>query len=209
MLDAVATNLTPVAMTTRSAHVDAFIRIATVLFQSDAQSLASRDFAARVFEKLKEPSDDGKRQHERYSACEWIDRALAPLINEPSPFGAAARAIKALEPELGWARRSSGSNGSDNYIEGHVHGMICGPRGAESRYDVQLGFSIMVPHVRYPDHSHPPEEAYVLFTEGDFRQLDGEWFHPGIGGGIHNPPHGRHAMRSGAAPFFAIWCLLT
>ncbi|HJV72663.1 MAG TPA: dimethylsulfonioproprionate lyase family protein, partial [Noviherbaspirillum sp.] len=36
----------------------------------------------------------------------------------------------------------------------------------------------------------------------------GEWFHPGIGGGIHNAPNSLHAMRSGPAPFFAIWCLL-
>jgi hypothetical protein len=87
--------------------------------------------------------------------------------------------------------------------------MICGPGGAESRYDVQLGFSLMLPHVRYPDHSHPPEEAYVLFTPGEFRQNGGAWFDPGIGGGIHNVRNNPHAMRSGAVPFLAMWTLLT
>ncbi len=42
-------------------------------------------------------------------------------------MGDAARAVKALEPDLGWSRRTSGSNGSENYIEGHVNGMVCGP----------------------------------------------------------------------------------
>jgi hypothetical protein len=86
--------------------------------------------------------------------------------------------------------------------------MICGPGGAESRDDIQLGFSLMMPNVRYPDHGHAPEEAYMLMTAGEFRQQNGAWFDPGIGGGIHNPPGALHAMRSGDAPFLAIWCLL-
>ena len=87
--------------------------------------------------------------------------------------------------------------------------MVCGPGGTESRYDVQLGFSVLAPNVRYPDHSHPPEEAYVLLTAGEFRQGNGEWFDPGIGNGIHNAPGSVHAMKSGNVPLLAIWCLLT
>lgn len=196
-------------MTTRPENIQAFIQIADVLFQSQKLPEAGRAVAAQVFARLQTPSDDGVRHNTRYPACEWLDAALAPIIGDDTPYGAAARAIKALEPALGWTRRTSGVNGSDNYIDGHVHGMICGPGGAESRYDVQLGFSIMVPNVRYPDHHHPPEEGYVLLTAGEFRQKGGEWFNPGIGGGIHNPPGSLHAMRSGPVPFLAIWCLLT
>ena len=196
-------------MTTRSANVQAFIQTAEELFQSGKLPEAGRVLASRVFERLRTPSDDGKRHSARYPACDWIGPALAPVIEQPTLIGAAARLIRSQDPVLGWSRRSSGLRGSENYIEGHVHGMICGPGGAESRYDVLLGFSVMAPDVRYPDHSHPPEEAYVLFTEGAFRQRDGEWFNPGIGGGIHNPPGNQHAMRSGAVPFLAIWCLLT
>ncbi|WP_024302078.1 dimethylsulfoniopropionate lyase [Pseudogulbenkiania sp. MAI-1] len=196
-------------MTTRPEDVQAFIRIAEALFQSQKLPEAGRAVAAQVFARLQTPSDDGVRHSTRYPACEWLDAALASIAEDDTPYGAAARAIKLLEPALGWSRRTSGANGSENYIDGHVHGMICGPGGAESRYDVQLGFSIMSPHVRYPDHSHPPEEAYVLLTDGEFRQKDGEWFNPGIGGGIHNAPSSLHAMRSGSAPFLAIWCLLT
>jgi hypothetical protein len=196
-------------MTTRPQTVDTFIRAADVLFQSDSLTPGGRAVAARVFERLRVPSDDGKRRAERFPACDWLDRALATVIGEPTQMGDAARAVKALEPQLGWSRRTSGANGSADYVEGHVNGMICGPGGTESRYDVQLGFSLLRPGVRYPDHRHPPEEAYVLFTAGEFRQLEGEWFNPGIGGGMHNLPNAQHAMRSGTAPLFAIWCLLT
>ncbi|WP_084688103.1 dimethylsulfoniopropionate lyase [Paraburkholderia oxyphila] len=193
---------------TRPENVSAFVRIAEGLFQADRLPLAGRAVASRVFERLQTCSDDGVRHSTRYPACEWLDAALASITHERPPLGTAAQTIKSLEPVLGWSRRTSGSQGSENYIDGHVHGMICGPGGAESRYDVQLGFTVLLPNVRYPDHSHPPEEAYVLLTAGEFRQQDGEWFNPGIGGGIHNSPGSLHAMRSGSAPFLAIWCLL-
>jgi hypothetical protein len=196
-------------MTQRPEAIESFIRIAKPLFQSTKLPDAGRLVASRVFERLRTPSDDGNRHAARYPACDWLDAALAAVLDEPTGIGDAARALKQLEPLLGWSRRTSGLHGSDNYVEGHVHGMICGPRGAESRYDVQLGFSVLEPNIRYPDHSHPPEEAYVLLTAGEFRQKDGDWFDPGIGGGIHNAPGSLHAMRSGAAPFCAIWCLLT
>ncbi|WP_321798005.1 dimethylsulfoniopropionate lyase [Caballeronia sp. J97] len=196
-------------MNQRPENVTTFIDIAEKLFRSETLPEAGRHVAARVFERLRTPSDDGARRRTRYPACEWLDATLAPFIDDDTGFGAAARVIKALEPDIGWSRRSSGMNGSDGYIEAHVHGMICGPGGAESRYDVQLGFSLMLPRTRYPDHSHPPEEAYVLFTAGEFRQDGGEWIDPGIGGGIHNVRKNPHAMRSGDVPFLAIWCLLT
>jgi Dimethlysulfonioproprionate lyase len=34
------------------------------------------------------------------------------------------------------------------------------------RDDVTLGISLMAPHVRYPDHQHPPEEIYVSLASG-------------------------------------------
>ncbi|WP_322061360.1 dimethylsulfonioproprionate lyase family protein [Paraburkholderia sp. J63] len=192
----------------RPADLEQFIRVARTLFQAPALPDTARQLAVKVFERLDHPSDDGKRNSKRYPACELLDPALEPVLGEPSDLGVAARAIKTLAPSIGWQRRTSGLNGSDNYVENHVHGMICGPGGMESRYDVQLGFSLLAPHTRYPDHHHPPEEAYVLLSAGEFRQRDGDWFDPGIGGGLHNLPSSVHAMRSGARPLVAMWCLL-
>ncbi|SAK86759.1 transcriptional regulator protein [Caballeronia hypogeia] len=195
-------------MSSRPEKIETFIRIAHGLFQSEKLPDAGRAVATKVFERLQTPSDDGVRHHTRYPAQDWLDTALAPYVDSTSDFGSAARALKALEPDLGWSRRTTGQHGGENWIESHVHGMICGPGGAESRYDLQLGFTVMAPHTRYPDHSHPPEEAYVLLSAGEFRQNDGDWLDPGIGGGIHNVRNNLHAMRAGATPFFAMWCLL-
>jgi hypothetical protein len=65
----------------------------------------------------------------------------------------------------------------------------------------------MAPKVRYPDHQHEPEEVYLVLSEGDFRQGEGAWFSPGIGGSFYNPPKIKHAMRSVARPLFAFWAL--
>lgn len=188
--------------------VEQFIQTAESLFQSERLPEAGRKVATQVFRRLENFSDDGVRSRARYPACGWLDAALAGHVESKSDLGSVARAIKSLETDLGWNRRTSGTDGSPDYIEKHVHGMICGPGGAESRYDIQLGFSVLAPNVRYPDHSHPPEEAYVLLTPGEFKQLDGAWFDPGIGGGIHNAPNHLHAMKSGSTPFLALWCLL-
>ena len=46
-----------------------------------------------------------------------------------------------------------------------------------------------------------------MLSEGEFRQGDGDWFAPGIGGSFYNVPGIRHAMRSGDTPLFALWAL--
>jgi hypothetical protein len=88
-------------MTNRPEHVETFIRIAEDLFRSEKLPLLGRAVASRVFERLRTPSEDGRRHSARYPACEWLDAALAPLIEQPTQLGAAARAIKSLEPVLG------------------------------------------------------------------------------------------------------------
>jgi quercetin dioxygenase-like cupin family protein len=85
--------------------------------------------------------------------------------------------------------------------------MIVGPNGFEPRDDVWVGVSLLAPDVRYPDHNHAPEEVYLVLSEGKFRQDDKDWFEPGVGGSFYNRPNIKHAMASGDAPLFAIWCL--
>ncbi|KHK51032.1 transcriptional regulator [Burkholderia sp. A9] len=195
-------------MSQRPKHIADFVGITGDLFQSETLPPAARAFAPKVFARLQEPSDNGMRNAVRYPACAWLDPALESVARVNPAFATIAQLIKSLEPVIGWSRRTTGKDGSPNYIDGHVNGMICGPGGAESRDDIQLGFSLLMPGVRYPDHAHAPEEAYVLMTAGEFRQQNGAWFDPGIGSGIHNLPGALHAMRSSDTPFLAIWCLL-
>jgi hypothetical protein len=85
--------------------------------------------------------------------------------------------------------------------------MIIGPGGLEERSDIWLGVTLMAPHVRYPDHNHTPEEVYLVMSPGAFRQGEGEWFSPGIGGSFYNVPKIKHAMRSTDTPLLAFWAL--
>jgi quercetin dioxygenase-like cupin family protein len=62
--------------------------------------------------------------------------------------------------------------------------------------------------VQYIDHHHPPAEVYLVLSPGAWRQADGPWHEPGIGGTVFNTPNIVHAMKSAEAPLLAIWCLL-
>lgn len=81
--------------------------------------------------------------------------------------------------------------------------VFVGPGGIERHTDVWIGVSLLAPEVRYPDHTHPPEEIYLVMSAGEFRHANGRWFEPGVGGSFYNPPGIMHAMRSGAEPLFA------
>ena len=65
----------------------------------------------------------------------------------------------------------------------------------------------MAPGITYPDHRHPPEEVYIVLSNGQWRQGSGPWHAPGVGGIVYNPHDIVHAMRSGDSPLLAIWCL--
>ncbi|PTB19825.1 transcriptional regulator [Trinickia symbiotica] len=194
-------------MQSRPKQIQDFIDAARILFAADILSREARALAVEVFARLEQHGEFRFEKRERFPACDSLDRALEPYLGASDAFGQVARSIKALEPFIGWSRRMTVANASPNFLEGHANGMICGPGGIEDRRDLQLGFTVMKPDVRYPDHSHPPEEAYVLMSAGEFRKDRGPWLSPGIGGGIHNAPGAVHAARSDDNAFLALWCL--
>ena len=81
--------------------------------------------------------------------------------------------------------------------------------GLEIRRDVWIGVSLMAPHMRYPDHRHPPEEIYIALSSGEWHQASKPWHEPGIGKLVYNPPNIVHAMRSADQPLLAVWFLWT
>ncbi|RDU95766.1 dimethylsulfoniopropionate lyase [Trinickia dinghuensis] len=194
-------------MQSRPKEIQAFIDAARILFAVETRSKEARDLAVEIFARLEQPGEFRFETRERFPACDSLDKALEPYSDADDEYGQVAKSIKALEPFIGWSRRMTVANASPNFLEGHANGMICGPGGIEQRRDLQLGFTVMKPDVRYPDHSHPPEETYVLMTAGEFRKDRGPWLSPGIGGGIHNAPNAVHAVRSDDNPFLALWCL--
>jgi hypothetical protein len=167
----------------------------------------ARASLGRIGAALAAPAPRRERPGSRLPVCAHLDAALAVEVDRPS-LRRLLDTFRAIEPDLEWVRRASyDESASANFVDGHANAMILGPAGLENRRDVWLGVSLLAPHVRYTDHAHAPEETYLVLSDGAFRQGDGDWFTPGIGGSFYNTPCITHAMRSGDAPLFAFWAL--
>lgn len=162
----------------------------------------------RVEDALQTPGERAEPKPQRREVCGHLDDALAEGSAASAPLARLAETFNALEPLLAWKPRSAGGPfASDNWPEGHANAMVVGPGGLEERSDLMIGASLLAPAVRYPDHSHGPEEVYLVLTRGRFQHGGSGWFEPGIGGTLYNEPNIRHAMASGATPLLAFWCL--
>lgn len=106
---------------------------------------------------------------------------------------------------LAWYKRPAPD--MPDFMIGHANAEIIGPRGLERRDDLVVGVTLMRPGITYPDHQHPPEELYIVLSEGLWRQNDNPWWSPGHGGLVYNPADIVHSMRSLETPLFALWCL--
>jgi hypothetical protein len=161
----------------------------------------------RIAAALESPASRRARPGNRLPVCSHLETALAVKTSTAS-LRKLMETFRDIEPALIWQRRASfDETASSNFVDGHANAMIIGPAGLESRHDLWLGVSLLAPAVRYPDHAHAPEETYLVLSEGEFRQGEGDWFAPGIGGSFYNPPWTKHAMRSANAPLFAFWAL--
>jgi len=140
--------------------------------------------------------------------CEHLEMALDNAAVGSMETKAVTDAFAVVAPRLTWRERVKGPNDPNNFSGHHANATLIGIDGLELRDDIRLGVSLVAPGVTYPDHEHPPEEIYLVLSEGEWRNAEIEWHAPGIGGCVHNPPGIVHAMRSGKAPLFAIWCLV-
>jgi len=191
----------------RDAALQSFADAALAAFAEVAPGPEARVSLRRIADALATPALRRDRPGSRLPVCAHLDAALAVETGRPS-LRRLVDAFRAIEPDLEWVRRASfDETASANFVDGHANAMILGPAGLENRRDVWFGVSLLAPHVRYTDHSHAPEETYLVLSDGDFRQGDGDWFTPGVGGSFYNTPFITHAMRSGDAPLFAFWAL--
>jgi len=193
---------------TRPAALQSFLDAALASFAQRAEDSRAQASIARCAAALASPGNISDRQGAWLPVCAHLETAADPARMTAPDLQKLLHAFQALEPRLTWRRREGDSDmASDNIAEGHANALITGPGGLERRGDVWLGASLLAPHVRYPDHTHPPEETYLVLTEGEFQHGDSDWFTPGQGGSFYNTPGIRHAMRSGDAPLFAFWLL--
>ena len=152
------------------------------------------------------PAPPTARPSGELPACRHLPAAIANARRGPADLARLADAIAALAPGFAWRRRDGGDA---VFAAGHANADVLGADqlALERRDDVRVGISLMAPDVTYPDHRHPPEEVYIVLSGGDWRQGAEPWHTPGLGGIVYNPPDIVHAMRSGAEPLLAVWCL--
>jgi hypothetical protein len=192
----------------RSEALQLFVDAADLAFDKFAQDANSRRSIRQIFAALKTTGAERTGVGYRLPVCSHLYAAPSVETAHESLRGLVDR-FKIIEPLLEWRRRSVyDSSASDNFVDGHANAMIIGPNGLEERGDIWLGVTLMAPNVRYPNHAHAPEEVYLVLSKGEFRQEDGAWFSPGIGGSFYNEPNIRHAMRSVETPLVALWALL-
>lgn len=190
-----------------------FVSAAAAAYAAQVTDPLARTSTEAIFETLRAPLAPRARPGSRIGACAHLDSAIAPLlVAGQGVLFDLAEAFQALEPDLEWYRRTDrypgetlGANAA--FPDGHANAAIIGPGGLAPHPSVWMGVSLLAPHVRYPDHRHPPEETYLVLSDGAFYQEGRGWFTPGVGGTFYNRPDIVHAMRSGAAPLFALWAL--
>lgn len=182
--------------------MQAFLDASTVALRAATSGEAARA-AEAVIARWGRPGQAGPAP-ERLPVCDWISPALA---TPPEQRSALAWAFAAIEQQLCWRRRATANVSERSFWNGHANAVILGPGGLESRDDLWVGATVMAPGVRYTDHHHAPEEVYLSLTPGEWWNTDMEWTDPGPTGAIYNPPGIAHAMRSGTAPFLALWYL--
>jgi len=194
----------------RTAQLKNYLAALRAAFDQSDSTPEVMEVVRKVFQALQKDEDLPRTTRpKRLPVCGYLTEAEKPAQKASPVLSELVRAFNDVEPEINWVVRTAGGpNASDNWPENHANGMIFGPGGVEERSDVMIGASLLAPNVRYPDHSHPPEEIYLVLTPGRFQHGSSGWFKPGVGGTLHNVPSIKHAMASEDTPFLALWCLL-
>lgn len=194
-------------MTERDEQLQLFLDATFVAYDRQVRSADGRRSILEIFGMLERPGVARQTTGSRLPACDWLPEALSVKTDQPALLRF-LDLFQAIEPRLQWVRRRKyDGTASANFDDGHANAMIVGPGGIEERKDVWLGVTVMAPNVRYPAHFHAPEETYLVLSDGEFRQGEGDWFEPGVGGTFYNLPNIKHAMRSGERPLLAFWAL--
>ncbi len=190
--------------------IEAFVAAASSAYHSHVEDAEGRRSVTQIFTALEGALQVRDTPGKRLPVCSHLDDVCAPEAFSDLSLRKLAAAFRAIEPSLNWYLRGGDQTGANAaYATGHANAMIIGPGGLVRHKSVWLGVSLLAPDVRYPDHNHPPEETYLVLSEGDFYQAGRDWFTPGIGGTFYNPPGILHAMRSGRTPLLAMWALRT
>jgi quercetin dioxygenase-like cupin family protein len=119
-------------------------------------------------------------------------------------------AVAGVAHRLSWGRSAAYTAASvgEHFVASYGYGLMTGPEGPLRAAAPRAGLVLLAPHFGYPDHRHPPREAYLVLTPGARWRVDrGAWFDVQPGTVIHHASQQWHAVRAGEAPFlgFVAW----
>ena len=166
----------------------------------EARTVAGHIYGALATEEGEYKPGEPKRQ----PVCEHLPAAYENTRQGPDAAAQLGEAFAAIEPLLSWNPKPTDDT---HFKANHANAVIVGLEGIEERYDARIGVSLVAPDTVYPDHNHPPQEIYAVLSDSAWRQNDGPWRKPGLGGWVYNPANITHAMRAYDMPLLAIWSL--
>ncbi|RTE67050.1 transcriptional regulator [Amphritea opalescens] len=167
--------------------------------------LSAKEAVREICEGLKVENPIAAREKQENPLSGLMAQLVESVDELPVRLHPLAHSFFAIADYLTWYQRSAPDR--PEFMAGHLNAQIIGPRGLDIREDITVGVALMQPGITYPDHHHPPEEVYIVLSQGRWRQKDNPWHSPGLGGYVYNPSNILHAMQSLDKPLFAIWCL--
>ncbi|MBI0330580.1 dimethylsulfonioproprionate lyase family protein [Burkholderia plantarii] len=136
----------------------------------------------------------------------WLADALRRAAAADAALAPLAAGFARLAPALRWYRRPTGEP-DPAFESGHANAIVIGGAGLATLGAMIVGVSLLAPGIAYPMHRHPPDEVYVVMSDGEWWRDGTAWWTPGPGALVHNRGGELHAMRAAATPLFAIWFL--
>ena len=107
----------------------------------------------------------GSERPPRQPACRHLSECFAELETIGGNLGRLGAALREIEPHLNWNNQSERRKSAD-LAENYADSFIVGPGGFVQSSAIEIGVSVMAPHTTYPDHRHPPEELYLVLSQG-------------------------------------------
>ena len=187
-----------------SAFLGAHCTAARALPESSVKAFFEKCHQA-LKEETGEVNDSDKK--ELPPVCEYLQAALSVAYQTSAPIKNVGHTFEAIAQKLPWQPRLDYKVQTDDFYNGHANAVIIGDGGLENHRKVRVGASLIAPNIEYPNHRHPPEEGYLVISEGEWRQEANPWLARTSGETMHNPPNIWHAMKAGNKPLLAIWML--
>lgn len=114
-----------------------------------------------------------------------------------------AQVIRKISSRIDWYRRPGSTD--QYFADRHSLAILLGDGGIGQAAGLQVGLALTAPGTVYPEHQHPPEELYLVLSDGEWLNSRLPWHRPGTAGIVYNPPAIMHSMRALEQPLLALW----